>query len=178
VKAVVVLADGFEEIEAVTPIDILRRAGVEVVVAGLTSLSVRSARGLTVTCDVCLVDAPAGLLVLPGGLAGAQALAASADVHRAIASSLAEDRPVAAICATPALVLGAHGYLKGRRFTCYPGMESEVVDGKPSPDAVVIDGPWITSRGVGTAPAFALALVERLAGRARADEVARAVLWA
>ena len=176
-KAVVVLANGFEEIEAVTPIDLLRRAGVSVTVAGLATLSVTGARGLSVQCDALLESVPDDwdAFILPGGLPGARHLAESPLVARCLQQTLDRGGRVAAICAAPALVLGSRGLLVGRSYTCYPGMESEV-DGRYLTEAVVVDGPFITSRGVGTAAAFALKLVESLLGPAKAAEVARSVL--
>ena len=177
-KAVVVLADGFEEVEAVTPVDLLRRGGVTVVLAGLSGLQVKGARGVTFVCDTTLdrVASDWDVLVLPGGMPGAKNLAASALVKATLDEGLARKARIAAICAAPALVLGAQGYLNGRRFTCYPGNESSVKGGVPSPGAVVVDGPFITSRGVATASEFALKILEILSGKEKADEVARAVL--
>lgn len=176
---VVVLADGFEEIEAVTPIDLLRRAGVTVVTAGLAGTEAVGARGLRIVCDTSLDAAPtANVLVFPGGQPGSRHLGASALVQQRIQETLAAQGTIAAICAAPAAVLGAHGHLAGRRFTGYPGTEASVVDGIAVAEAVVEDGPFVTSRGVGTAAAFGLALVRRLAGAEAADQVARAALLA
>ena len=176
--AVVVLANGFEEIEAVTPIDLLRRAGVQVIVAGLSGLTVVGARGVSIVCDQILGEVQQNwdALVLPGGLPGAQNLAASALVDSAISETLKRKAWVGAICATPFLVLGSRGYLRGRSFTGYPGMETTATDAVYLDDPVVVDGFLVTSRGVGTAGAFALKLVELLAGSEKAGEVARAVL--
>jgi len=177
--AVIVLADGFEEIEAITPVDLLRRAGVQVVVAALTGLTVVGARGVKVVCDLTLENLPSGgdALLLPGGLPGAQHLADSPLVRRAVSETLGHGGWVAAICAAPALVLGTHGFLRGRAFTCYPGMEDPAFGGQYRTDAVVVDGTLVTSRGVATAGAFGLKLVELLAGAQKASEVSRAVLW-
>lgn len=178
--AVVVLADGFEEIEAVTPIDLLRRSGVRVVVAGLDKTSVTGARGVVFGCDTTLDLVPPGwdALILPGGLPGANNLAASPLVHTALNDALARQAWVGAICAAPAVVLGSLGVLEGRRFTGYPGTETSVPGGRFVPEAVVVDGCLITSRGVGTAAAFALKLVEVLVGPEKAAATARAVLLA
>ncbi len=178
--AVVVLADGFEEVEAATPIDLLRRSGVKVVVAGLASLTVVGARGISFVCDATLAELsqPWDALILPGGMPGAKNLADSPLVKRWVDQSLERGSWVAAICAAPALVLGAQGYLKDRNYTCYPGNETVVQGGHPSTDAVVVDGPYVTSRGVGTAPAFALKLVELLVGSEAAQTVAKATLLA
>lgn len=176
--AVVVLADGFEEIEAVTPIDLLRRAGVHVVVAGLSAMTAVGARGVSFVCDTTLDRLAPGwdAIILPGGLPGAKNLAASGLVKRCLDEALERKAWVTAICAAPALVLGAQGYLKNREYTCYPGNEPLVVGGRHKSGPVVVDGPFVTSRGVGTANAFALKLVELLAGQTKAEEVARAVL--
>jgi len=176
--AVVVLADGFEEIEAVTPIDLLRRAGVTVVVAGLAGLNVVGARGIAFVCDTTLEQLTPGwdALILPGGLPGAKNLASSPLVRRCLDETLERGSLVAAICAAPALVLGAQGYLKNRDYTCYPEMESFVLGGRHRTDAVVVDGLFVTSRGVGTAGAFALKLIELLVGVDQALAVAKAVL--
>lgn len=178
--AAVVLAPGFEEIEAVTPIDLLRRAGVEVTVLGLDALTVVSARGLNVTCDALLTEGatPWDALILPGGAAGAQALARSERLRQATRLRLAEGRWVAALCATPVVVLGGWGLLDGRRFTGYPGTAGPVGSGLRVDDAVVVDGPLVTSQGVGTAAPFALKLVELLQGPEQARTVARATLLA
>ena len=178
--ALVVLADGFEEIEAVTPIDLLRRAGVRVVMAGLSGLTVTGARGVGFVCDTTLDQVPADwdALILPGGLPGAKNLAASPLVKLCLDDALARKVWIAAICAAPAFVLGAQGYLKEHNYTCYPGNENQVLGGQHRTDAVVVDRLMVTSRGVGTAAAFGLKLVELLAGADRAAEVARAVLLA
>lgn len=176
--AVIVLADGFEEIEAITPADLLRRAGVQVLMAGLTGLTVVGARGVRLVADLTLEQVPPGwdLLVLPGGLPGARHLADSSLVQQSIADTLARDAWVGAICAAPALVLGEHGHLAGRSFTGYPGTEDSVAGAFFRPDPVVIDGRLVTSRGVGTAGAFALALISLVVGPQKAREVAQATL--
>jgi len=176
-KAVVVLADGFEEVEAVTPIDLLRRAGVTVVVAGLTGLSATGARGVAFGCDTTLDQVTEwDALVLPGGGPGAKRLSESELVLRAVDRTLERGAWLAAICAAPAEVLGKHGYLKDKRFTGYPGTEATGFGGTYLVEPVVVDGKLITSRGVATAPAFALSLIEKLAGAEKAAEVAKAVL--
>ncbi len=176
-KAVVVLADGFEEVEAVTPIDLLRRAGVTVVIAGLESLTAKGARGVVFGCDTTLdaVD-DWDALILPGGGPGAQRLSESDIVKKAVERSLERGTWLAAICAAPAAVLGTHGFLQGKRFTGYPGTEKDGFGGRYVVEPVVVDGRLITSRGVATASSFALMLVEKLAGADKAAEVARAVL--
>ena len=176
--AVIILADGFEEIEAVTSIDLLRRAGVRVVVAGLTSMTAASARGLLVSCDTTLEKVSPGwdLLILPGGMPGASNLAESPLVKQILDVSMAQGKWIAAICASPATVLGRHGFLQGKAFTGYPGSEEKVSGAHYKLDPVVVDGKIVTSRGVGTAGAFALKLVELLAGPEIRKKVAEDVL--
>ncbi len=175
----VFLVDGFEDIEAITPIDCLRRAGVKVSVVGVSDKAPVSARGLTVGCDALLSDSRTGplpdLAVLPGGGPGSKNLGASAALRDFIARMMAEKRLVGAICAAPALALGAWGMLEGRTWTCYPGMEKGL-PGKHLSDRVVVDGNLVTSRGPGTAEEFSLALVTALCGKSAADKLAEEIL--
>jgi 4-methyl-5(b-hydroxyethyl)-thiazole monophosphate biosynthesis len=187
-KVLVLLAPGFEEVEAVTPIDYLRRSGVEVTAAALGGgRDVRGSHGIVLRADADLaaLRAEAGglsalcrtldALLLPGGMPGASNLAASGDAGALIQAMAREGKIVAAICASPALVLAPLGLLKGKRFTCYPGME-QGLEGIWSEDPVVADGGLITSRGAGTAAAFAIALINRLQGEEAGTKTARAVL--
>jgi 4-methyl-5(b-hydroxyethyl)-thiazole monophosphate biosynthesis len=160
------LAPGFEEIEAVTIIDVLRRAGLDVQVVGLTPGPVLGAHGITVDTDGSIDDVDAAelaMLVLPGGLPGATNLRDDARVLALVRELAASGRYVSAICAAP-IVLGAAGVLQGRAATCYPGFEGELTGATPSTERVVKAGNVITSRGPGTALEFALALVAELAG--------------
>lgn len=172
-KVLVPLADGCEELEAVTIIDLLRRAGVDVTTAGLKPGIVKASRGVQlvpdVTLDVALQDRY-DMVVLPGGLPGATHLKDDPRIIGLVRQMAAAGHYTAAICAAP-MVLAEAGVLAGKRATSYPGF----LDGLPgvtvSADAVVQDGGVFTSRGPGTAMDFALALVEALAGRAKRDEV-------
>jgi len=178
-RVLVILADGFEEIEAVTPVDILRRAGLKVIVAGLGKRSVKGAHGITVDADMDLndLDSLPDAVVFPGGMPGAENLAASNDVKELISAMDAKGGLIAAICASPALVLAPSGVLAGKKATCYPGMEKNFsVDITAVKDPVVQDGRIITSQGVGTAIPFALKVVENLSGKATADTVGEQVL--
>jgi 4-methyl-5(b-hydroxyethyl)-thiazole monophosphate biosynthesis len=195
-KAVVLLAEGFEEVEAVTPIDYLRRAGIEVTIAAIGGgLAVKGARGITVNADTTLgelaqkaaahsslLTAHCSLLteydavVIPGGMPGAPNIAASKEAGALIAEVAAEGKLVCAICASPAVVLAPLGLLSGKRFTCYPGMEEKVGDGKWTDGNVVIDGNIITSRGAGTAGEFAVAVIGELLGKTEGDRIAKSVL--
>lgn len=165
-KALVVLAEGFEEIEAVAPIDIMRRCGIEVTVAGLTNQKIKSARGVLITADLLLKDARGDFdaVVLPGGTLGAEHLASSIELAGLVKRMHQAGKCVAAICASPALVLAPWGILSGKSVTCYPGVRDHLPDDVVyKEDAVVIDGTIITSRGPATAFAFSFAVAEALA---------------
>jgi 4-methyl-5(b-hydroxyethyl)-thiazole monophosphate biosynthesis len=183
-KAVIFLADGFEEVEAVTPIDFLRRAGVEVAVVSLndSGISVGSHR-LPVVADVNLTEFAASftadewdVALLPGGIPGASNLAASESVGTILKTLAGKNALIAAICAAPALVLYPLGLLAERRFTCYPGLEKSVTDARWSEDDTVIDGNIITSRGAGTAGVWVMAIIDYLLGEDAADKIAVSVL--
>jgi 4-methyl-5(b-hydroxyethyl)-thiazole monophosphate biosynthesis len=176
-RVLVPLADGCEELEAVTIIDILRRGGIEVVAAGLKPGPVRASRGVTLLPDTTLEDALRthfDLVALPGGKAGMEALRADPRIIALVKRQASEGRHVAAICAAPA-VLAEAGLLAGKRATSYPGFLDAVEGVDLKQDPVVQDERLITSRGPGTALDFALALVEELAGRDKRQEVERAL---
>lgn len=177
-KIVVPLAEGFEEIEAVAVIDLLRRAGVEVVTASLDGESVTGAHGITVKSDALLKAVDVKSLdgvVLPGGQPGTRNLLKSTPVREILIALDREDKLVAAICAAPT-VLAAAGVLNNRRAACYPGLEKELTGARPVSEPVAEDGNIITSRGIGTALPFALALITRLCGPEKAAQVKKAVL--
>ena len=182
-KALVFLAPGFEEVEAVTPIDYLRRAGVKVSAVSIgTEKTVPGAHGIVITACAVIAELersggmdPAGwdAVFVPGGMPGAANLAACEGAGAFFKAMNGAGKLIAAICASPAVFLAPLGLLEGKRFTCYPGME-------PAPlppgaawteDPVVVDGNLVTSRGPGTAALFALALIEKLAGKAEADKL-------
>lgn len=165
-RVLVPLAEGFEELEAVTIIDILRRAGVEVVVASLGESPVTGAHGIRLAADTplaALVEQDFDMIALPGGMPGAEHLRKDARVADLARRLHAKGRPVAAICAAP-MVLAAAGLLDGRRATSYPGFLKDALKTTVTNEAVVVDGRVITSRGPGTALDFALQLVETLEG--------------
>lgn len=178
-KAIVILAEGFEEIEAVTAIDILRRADIEVTVAGLNDLRVRASRGTVVMADKRLEEAGSDFdaCVLPGGMPGASNLAASDKVRALLNKMTKEKRLIAAICAAPAVVLAPLGILNDKSATCFPGMEKDLSENVQfKKDSVVVDDNVITSRGPGTALAFSFAIVENLIGKEAADKIRKATL--
>lgn len=174
------LADGCEELEAVTIIDILRRAGIDVVTAGLDDQLVRASRGVRIMPDTNLDEALTrdyDMVVLPGGLPGADNLDEDPRVKELLKKMANSERFTAAICAAPKVLANA-GLLRGKKATAYPGSLDSVNHQAQlvSADAVVRDGKVITSRGPGTAMDFALALVEALMGKVKRDEVERALV--
>ncbi len=171
------LIDGFEEIEVVATVDVLRRAGLDVKTVSLTGRPVvTGAHGIPVTADVLFDDAPletAEMLIMPGGT---PAYNEHEGVKKAFSAHHDKGGKVAAICAAPA-VLGGLGILRGRNATCYPGYEAYIDGATMHPDcAVVVDGNVTTGRGPGLTVEFALSLVEQLAGREVRDKVAAALL--
>ncbi|MBO4365722.1 MAG: DJ-1/PfpI family protein [Eggerthellaceae bacterium] len=181
----VFLAEGFEEIEALTVVDVLRRAQLPVqTVAVMGSADnagnamVTGAHGITVLADTFIdtIDPDAvDMLVLPGGMPGTTNLEACVPPCQMLTTFAEESRPLSAICAAP-MVLGHLGLLKGRYATIYPGMEDELVGANPMQDAVVVDGNITTSRGPATALPFALALVERYRGTDAATGIAQGMV--
>ncbi len=178
-SAYVFLADGFEDVEAVTPIDYLRRAGIETVAVGVTGITVRSSHQVSIVCDASLDSLRSApfpdLIVFPGGMKGAENLASSASLRDFTARFFAAKKHVGAICAAPAVVLGAWGHLSGRIWTCYPGCEGSL-DVRPSGARVVTDGNLTTARGPGAAEEFSLELIGIICGREKAAEVAAGIL--
>ena len=177
-KVLVLLAQGCEEIEAVTTIDILRRAGIEVTSAGLDDLPVLASRGVVLLPDTTLDLAQHqefDMIVLPGGQPGTDNLKADKRLIALLRQMTQRGKYVAAICAAPS-VLAAAGLLDGRKATCYPTCLDDFPKVNLQTAAVVEDGNIITSRGPGTAMDFALALVERLAGKAKRQEVEAALV--
>jgi protein deglycase len=167
------LAQGCEEIEAVTIIDILRRAGITVVSAGLDERPVRASRGTVLIADTTLdlaLSQAFDMLVLPGGQPGSNNLKADARILTLLADMSMNGKYIAAICAAPS-VLASAGLLDGKRATSFPGALDAYTTVHLQTAPVVEDGKVITSRGPGTAMDFALMLVEKLAGKAKRDEV-------
>lgn len=172
------LANGFEEVEALTPLDLLRRAGVEVTTVGIGGDHVVGSHGIPVTADIADVlyrDSKPEMVILPGGMPGAKNLDASRTVETALAAASKNGGYLAAICAAP-MVLGKRGYLTGKRAICYPGFEKDLLGATIADTRVVTDGKVITGAGMGVALEFGLALVAALKGQAVADNLRRAVL--
>ena len=174
----ILLADGFEEVEAISPLDALRRAKVDTALVGVTGNTVTGSHGLKVETDMPLKklklqDCEA--IIVPGGLRGVQNIRASRPALDVIKAAYDAGNTVCAICAGPT-VLASLGILEGRRAVCYPGMEPELTGANAQPMArVVTDGKVITSRSAGTAWDFAFAILTALRGRDAAVKVAEAV---
>jgi len=180
VKALVFLATGFEEIEALTVVDVLRRAGVDVTVAGLTSNVTEGKHGVKVVPDKSIDDVKVedfDAVIAPGGNPGYKNLRKDPRVIAMVKKAFDSNKIVAAICAGPT-VLSDAGILEGKACTIYPGMDEELEagGGKPKHDIVVVDGNIITSRGPATALPFALKLAEKLAGKQAAEAVSKKTL--
>jgi 4-methyl-5(b-hydroxyethyl)-thiazole monophosphate biosynthesis len=176
-RVLCLLGSGFEEIEAIVPIDLLRRAGVDVVVASVQDERLVAGRcQVTVQADVKLSDVEGeafDLLLIPGG-PGVKAMRQDGRAAALARAFVAAGKPVGAICAAPT-ILGDAGLLSGRRFTAHLSVQQELPEVLAA-ERVVEDGPIITSRGAGTAVEFGLALVRRLRDESAADEVARAIM--
>jgi 4-methyl-5(b-hydroxyethyl)-thiazole monophosphate biosynthesis len=174
-KALVFLATGFEEIETVTIVDVLRRAGIDVTVAGLTFNVIEGAHEIKMVPDKSIDDVKVenfDAVVVPGGSPGYKNLREDPRVIDIVKEAFKSDKIVAAICAAPA-VLSDAGILNGKFCTIYPGMENELESGggKPKQDIFVVDGNIITSKGPATALPFAIKIAEKLAGKQIAEAV-------
>ncbi len=173
-------ADGFEEIEGLTVVDILRRAGIDISMISINGKKkVTGAHGISFDTDEDIVQCDSDkldMLVLPGGMPGTTNLAACEKLTEALKKADQEKRGIAAICAAPS-VLGDLGFLKGKKAVCYPGFESRLTGAEVLAVSVVTDGHITTSRGMGTAIAFALELTKRLKDEETAKQVGRSILY-
>jgi len=177
-QVIIPLAPGFEEVEALTVVDILRRAGAEVTLAGTTIGVITGRNGIRITADASLDTARGGdydMVVLPGGATGAENLKKDGRIKELITRMHAQGRLVAAICAAPT-VLSAAGLIKDRTVTSHPSVRTELKAAAISDERVVTDGNIITSQGPGTAMEFAFRLVEALYGPEKVIDVNKGVL--
>lgn len=176
----ILLAPGFEEAEALVPVDMLRRANIETATVSITGEPVPGSHGVTVLADVTLDDvdlSKADMLVLPGGGPGYKNLGKEPKVEQLVRKAAEKGLWLAAICAAPTL-LGRWGLLEGKNAVCYPGMEEGLTGAQPRMDqGFVVDGKIITGRAAGSAFDFGLALVEALAGAAEADKVRHGIYY-
>lgn len=173
------LADGFEEIEAIVPIDILRRAGYKLDIVSITGNKASSGRSVTIKSDFNIDDYCKELdcIVIPGGMPGASNIFGCTKAKELIKETNSRGGIIAAICASPGVVLGPMGLLLNKKFTCYPGHETNVKDAIFEESNVVISENIITSRGAGTALDFALAIVEKLSNKEKRDTLAKAIIY-
>lgn len=178
--ALVAIADGIEEIEAVTIIDVLRRAGVQVTVASIAEKEIKASRGTLLAADTSIAackNDEFDLIALPGGMPGAEHLRDCGELELMLKNQKESGRLYAAICASPVVVFQHHGLLEGRKATCHPSFENELLDKSSVNAAVVVDGPCATSRGPGTAMEFSLKLVEMLCSVQEAEKIAKAMVY-
>lgn len=175
VNVLVPIADGTEEIEAVTIIDVLRRAEAKVTVASVGALQVTASRGVNIVADCLIEDCESqsfNLVVLPGGIPGAEHLRDNATLKEILIRQQTSGGLYGAICAAPAVVLETHGLLENRQATCHPSFVQKLNDASAASSRVVVDGNCVTSRGPGTAMEFSLKLVELLFGKDKRNAVA------
>lgn len=176
----VFLAEGFEEIEALTPVDCLRRAGLAVQTVGIGGSVIKGSHGIAVTADLTedavQLDDSLEMIILPGGMPGTLGLGSSETVLHAIRCCAETDKWIAAICAAPS-ILGDLGLLDGKKATCYPGFEARLKGCTVLAQPTVRDGRFITGRGPGAATDFALELITVLAGAEKARQIADGMVY-
>ena len=173
------LADGFEEIEALTQIDYLRRAGIDIISVGIGGERIKGAHGIEVTADITedeMTDDGLEMIILPGGLGGVDGIKSSKSAVEMIRRCAENDVYIAAICAAPT-ILAQMGLLEGKRAVCYPSMSDELCGCIPCRDRVAVDGKFITSIAAGSSEEFSFVLIEVLLGKASAEKV-RAGIYA
>ena len=177
-KVFIFLADGFEEIEAIAPIDIFRRADIDVTTVSVSKeKSVRGAHNITVMADSVFSKTDFSendLLYLPGGMPGTKNLETHEGLKDLLLKQAGENKPIAAICAAPS-ILGKLGLLKGEEAICFPGFEHQLTGAILSKEKIVRSGIYSTAKGAGVAVQFALKLVEELKGRALSEKIAAAI---
>ena len=175
-KVYVFLADGFEDVEALIPVDVLRRGGMDVTTVSISDFPlVRSAHGVNIEADIMFEQgdfADADLVFLPGGMPGASNLFEHKGVCKVVVDQFAAGKKVAAICAAPAVVLGQLGLLEGKKATCYPGLEDMLDGATYTADLVTVDGNITTAEGPAAAFPFAYELLSQLAGKQTSDQIA------
>ena len=179
-KVYVFLAEGFEEIEGLTVVDLLRRANIETeMVSVMEGKQIKGSHGIKVTADSMFADvdfSDADLLVLPGGMPGTLNLGNHEGLCELLKKQYAEEKMIAAICAAPS-VFGQLGLLEGRVATCYPGFEEKLKGAIVCSTKVAVDGHVITSKGLGTAIDFSLKLIELLADKETADKIGAGIIY-
>ena len=178
-KAYLFLAYGFEEVEALTAVDLLRRAGIEVITVSIScNNTVTGAHRIPVVADIKLDESGfnnADAIILPGGQPGVDNLKACERVREIVKRNYDNGKLICAICAAP-MILGEMGLVNGRKATSYPGCEAALTGADISEDSVCVDGNIITSRGVGTAIDFSVEIIKKLEGDKKAEEIRASVL--
>lgn len=176
----VFFAEGFEEIEALTVVDVLRRADIQTQMIGISERAVTGSHGITVQMDGLIQDIVSLdevlMLVLPGGMPGARHLAESEALRKLLLSANASNISLAAICAAPT-VLARHGIIGNRAYTCYPGFEAQIAEGQHREDLVVHDGTLITGKGAGAALPFAFKLVALIKGKTISEALEKSMIY-
>lgn len=179
-KIAVFIADGTEEIEALTVVDLARRAGIAVDTVSVSdSMTVTGSHGIKIILDAVIGQVEwdsVDMIVLPGGKAGVENLKACTELTDRVKEFMRDGKPIAAVCAAPS-ILGGLGILNGKKATCYPGFEDKLTGAEYVKESVVKDGNIITSRGLGTTIQFAAAIIEYLTGKDTADEVLRQIIY-
>lgn len=179
-NVLIFLADGFEEVEALTVVDLLRRADIDITTVSIEdTMTVTGRSNITVEADKLIDDVDfdsADTIVLPGGMPGTKNLAACKVLMNHVDKYAEHGKRLCAICAAPT-VYGKRGLLKGKRACCYPGMEQDLLDAVVTYDPVTVDGNFITSRGAGTAIDFALAIIEQIKGHTIAENISKSIVF-
>ena len=174
------LADGFEEIEALAPVDFIRRASLEVKTVGVTGNVCTGAHNIEVSSDISpadmILDQSLEGIILPGGMPGADNLDKAECVAEALKYCVENNKMISAICASP-FILGKRGLLKGRKATCFPGFEDYLEGAFVCEEGVVTDGNIITAKGAGAAWEFGAEIVGCLKGKAESDKILKAIQW-
>lgn len=172
------LADGFEEVEALAAVDMIRRAGLELKTVGVDNILINGAHGIRVECDCTadeiVLDSNLSAVILPGGMPGTLNLEKNQIVQKAIDYACEKERLICAICAAPS-ILGHKGLLKGKKAIAYPGFEKDLEGAEISENHVVCDGNIITAKGAGVAVDFGLEIVSYLSGAEKAEEIRKAI---
>ena len=180
-KVFIFLAEGFEDVEALTTVDLLRRAGVDIKMVSITDdRTVTTSHGVTLCTDLTFAEMnaqEADMLILPGGMPGTKYLGNCEPLTKLLKDFCASGGRIAAICAAPT-VFGKLGLLREKKATCYPGMEDQLNCGEWLQDSVVTDGNITTSRGVGTAIPFALELITLLVSKEKAEQISASIVYA
>jgi len=161
------LAQGFEEVEALQPLNLLKRAGCQTIIVGVYEKQIKSSRGVTIVADTLLQDwdKDADCFILPGGMPGGTNLEKSKELKDLIVSNFQKGKLIAAMCSAPATALASWGILKGKKLTCYPDMAKRIIEGTYVETPLCVDGNLITAQGSGDSILFGFAIIEAFLGK-------------